>query len=659
MWPDNETSEDLIGFRVHADLIRSVVTNPKMLPLTIGVFGDWGGGKTSIMKMLERDLDPDRWPKDSAERKVYEGVAVVYIDTWLFEGYDDAKAALLSSVLLGLSEHKRFGQKVKERTTSLLKSVNWMRFTKLTLQHVAVPAAVALCTGGTAAIPAALAASSGLFRLWPKNKKKGPDTEGATAGKGPEADEEDDDKDSAPDWGSILKEESEEESVSVRSFRERFKVMLEEVGVQSLVVLVDDLDRCTPDRVVENLEAIKLFLSVPQSAFVIGADRRVVEHAIRSRYAERAAEGAGNDESDRLVKEYLEKLVQVPYSLPRLSATEVQTYMVLLFCKHHLAEGDMAACMTACETGRDRNRYGSFGYGDVTGILKDKTLEPAFVDALTFAASAAPLIADGLKGNPRQVKRFLNALLLRKELARVAKLTTIRDDVLVKLMILEYAHLKRFTELFGLQAVREGKPEKLAELERVLTGKGGDVDDEEGAKKVDAAWSTTALRRWVAMPPLLADVDLRDYFWVARDRLESTFAGIAMVPPAVRAVLEDLLSKLSTKRRPALASALALSSDEQAALLSLIDQNITRLPAEKAGYEALVGLATAAMPGAADALASVIINGPTDKMPAAIGMEVMNLINTRPALGGPLQGAQEHLFKSKSKAGEAARQAKR
>jgi predicted KAP-like P-loop ATPase len=60
MWADNETSEDLIGFQVHADLVREVLSTPEMLPLPIGVFGDWGGGKTSIMKMLERDLDPER-----------------------------------------------------------------------------------------------------------------------------------------------------------------------------------------------------------------------------------------------------------------------------------------------------------------------------------------------------------------------------------------------------------------------------------------------------------------------------------------------------------------------------------------------------------------------------------------------------------------------
>jgi len=87
MWSDNETVEDLIGFRVHSELIADVVTDSKLLPVTLGVFGDWGSGKTSIMRMLQRQLEQD------------EQVAVVYFDAWLFEGYDDAKSALISSII--------------------------------------------------------------------------------------------------------------------------------------------------------------------------------------------------------------------------------------------------------------------------------------------------------------------------------------------------------------------------------------------------------------------------------------------------------------------------------------------------------------------------------------------------------------------------------
>src|SRR5262245_12537744 len=109
MWPDNETSTDLLGFDVHANLLRSVITSDAMLPLTVGVFGDWGGGKPSIMKMLEKSLDPEGYAEGTPQHTFRSPIATVYVNTWQFEGYDDAKAALLSAVLLELAAHKRFG----------------------------------------------------------------------------------------------------------------------------------------------------------------------------------------------------------------------------------------------------------------------------------------------------------------------------------------------------------------------------------------------------------------------------------------------------------------------------------------------------------------------------------------------------------------------
>lgn len=643
MWPDNETTKDLIGFKVHADLIRAVVTKPTMLPTTIGVFGDWGGGKTSIMKMLEWDLDPEHWEAGSEERNRYESVAVVYVDTWLFEGYDDAKAAILTSVISELAEHKRFGPKVRDAAISLLKKVNWMRSARFALKHIGIPAAAAFFTGGVSAIPAALALSMGLVSA-------------ATADASQE--KEDATKNEKISWDELLKKDSAEaRHMDVRTFRQSFHKMLTDGGIGTLVVLVDDLDRCAPERIIENLEAVKLFLSVEQTAFVIGADRRIVEHAIRSRYAERASEKVSEEETQRLVKDYLEKLVQVPYSLPRLSATEIETYMTLLFCQMHLVETDFDLCLKDCEANRAKNRYSSYGYAHVRAALR-RDPQPDLAISLTFTAAAAPLIADGLKGNPRQVKRFLNALLLRKELARVAKLENIKDEVLIKLMILEYVHPELFSQLFTWQSCQNGYPKEIRELETALAGPKGNVNDEDAAKKVDAKWATTAARRWVAMEPLLKDVDLRDYFWVARDRLESTFSGISMVPPIVRTVLDGLVSGSVPKRNAAMGTAKGLSEDELASLLSLIDQQIARQPENKTGYDALRYLAEAGVVGAAELLGQTLVQRPLEKVPSSVGMDFMTLYNVKSNLRKFLEAAKERLLSSDSRAGKAAQSAK-
>jgi hypothetical protein len=129
------------------------------------------------MKMLERDLDPEHWVEGSSERLNYEKAAVIYFNGWQFEGYDDAKAAILSSVLLSLGDHKRFGPKVRDKALDLLKSVEWMRIARFGFKHIALPAAAAFATGGAAAIPAVLGVATGLSQAKgsekPESEEKG------------------------------------------------------------------------------------------------------------------------------------------------------------------------------------------------------------------------------------------------------------------------------------------------------------------------------------------------------------------------------------------------------------------------------------------------------------------------------------------------------
>ena len=60
MWSDIETDKDLLGFSIHANLIKEIVTNEKNLPITIGLYGDWGSGKSSVLKILEKQLKEDK-----------------------------------------------------------------------------------------------------------------------------------------------------------------------------------------------------------------------------------------------------------------------------------------------------------------------------------------------------------------------------------------------------------------------------------------------------------------------------------------------------------------------------------------------------------------------------------------------------------------------
>lgn len=60
MLSDVVTTEYLLGFSVHADLLKEVVTTSKNLPITVGLYGDWGGGKTSVLKILQKKLNEEK-----------------------------------------------------------------------------------------------------------------------------------------------------------------------------------------------------------------------------------------------------------------------------------------------------------------------------------------------------------------------------------------------------------------------------------------------------------------------------------------------------------------------------------------------------------------------------------------------------------------------
>ena len=163
--------------------------------------------------------------------------------------------------------------------------------------------------------------------------------------------------------------------------------MLAKTSIKSLVILIDDLDRCLPDRIVETLEAIKLFVAVPKTAFVIGADPRIVRHAIGTRYRHQNLDGVGAGEIDEndLIKDYLEKLIQIPYHLPRLSPAEMETYINLLLCHKYLPAEQHKKVLECAVTKRGEDYYTAFTYGDIGEALKDTDFSPVLSEQLAWS----------------------------------------------------------------------------------------------------------------------------------------------------------------------------------------------------------------------------------------------------------------------------------
>ncbi len=92
MWPDNETDRDFLNFSGVADTIAEIIVQAHGRPISIGVSGAWGIGKSSMIKLTQASLSA-RLPKTGDGEFVF-----VEFNAWLYQGYDDARAALMDVI---------------------------------------------------------------------------------------------------------------------------------------------------------------------------------------------------------------------------------------------------------------------------------------------------------------------------------------------------------------------------------------------------------------------------------------------------------------------------------------------------------------------------------------------------------------------------------
>ena len=552
MWADNVTDKDFLGFDVHADLIKELIEDDSMLPITIGLFGDWGSGKSSILEVLKLKLDS---PK--------EGIACLFFNGWVFEGYDDAKAALIESIVEEFKNSEKFGDKLEDNIKKLVKSINWMRVIGFGMKKIVIPATTAYLTGGLSLIAEGLKAEANNSKDL-LSKLQNEDVESFLK--------------------QFLKESpnAEEPISSIREFRENFKQLIQKSKIKKLIIIIDDLDRCSPERIIDNLEAIKLFLNVENTAFIIGADPRIVRHAIEYRYKSQLINGNDENRNERIVNDYLEKLIQIPYNLPKLSDSEVETYITLLFCERDLDKESFANVLKCFKEFKLKDRYSVFSFSNIQKALSEDQIQK-LSSSVSLIAKLSPIITESLYGNPRQIKRFLNTFMLRKKLAKVANIGDFKDDVLAKLMILEYAEPKLFEALFDWQTSQKGKPNELSEIESIC----------ENAENIKIAlaekykdWSHNKIVNWVKVLPKLSEVDLRDYFWLSRDKLTSIKSNF-LTPPFIKSLLLKLSENLPGKlTKEIIKTELApLGVSERIIFYTLLNQQIILDPTNKRLYD--------------------------------------------------------------------------
>ena len=293
--PEKEEGKVTLGFENYANNIVDLMLHSSP-QFTIGIFGDWGTGKSTLLERIQSKLIDNK-------------VGCVQFNAWRYESEDrQATIPLMTVIINALFDRAKDKKSLKDRATRFMKA----------------------CSFG--------------FNIGIANAKI--------------------------DLSKIDEKKENLEKPLLQEGLDIIKDLMEypvstEQGLH-LVVLIDDLDRCTPEKTVQVLESIKLFFDHKGIIFVLGLNKDIVEAAIDSKYSHFGKKYSGND--------YLKKIIQVPFPIPPWKGGEVKTY--------------------------------------VTSLLKeysDSKYKKIF-------ESNIKIIAQAVEPNPREVKRFLNNFILANQI---------------------------------------------------------------------------------------------------------------------------------------------------------------------------------------------------------------------------------------------------
>ncbi len=462
MWQDSETNSDYIDFEYLADLIDSIIKNDNLLPASIGVFGNWGSGKSSIMRLSEQKLSQEK------------DILTISFNSWLFEGYEDAKKSLINIIIDTFEEKNK--DTLKYEINEIRKKISFLDISKIVFKNIPniITSVVKPGVSFLSWLDIAKSISNDIKEL---------------------------NNDDEFTYGKKIRND-------IVKFRENFNRLIEKSDFSRIVVYIDELDRCNTDTILETLEAMRLFLFCGKVAFVIGADERQISLAIKNKYSDIFFD---ENEIINIGKEYLEKIIQYPIRIPIMTIPETELYLTCLLLSDSLKEN-----------ASDFNEIKMSFINDFRGnnsnfILGTNEKYNKYQEIINTCYNTSKLISSllnvCLNGNPRQFKRFLNEFEMRKNIAKF-KNVEIDNQILIKMMILQYVKPSIYDDFIKL--IYEDKLKNNLDFYK-------NKSEKTKKKWGDDQW----LSNWINQEPDIINIDLNRYVSLSRSNKVYNFASLS------------------------------------------------------------------------------------------------------------------------------------
>ncbi len=305
---DQPSLVDSLDFTSYVQALKDLIAHEQTrTPLTLGIFGRWGMGKTTLMQMLEKDL-------------ANEGITTIWFNAWQYNNEDELWAAFLQSMLNKIHTNLGSFQLPIFKIKLLLRRVEWNKFPRLVIEFLfrivlvilpilfIDPVSQQLNSEAKPIISAGGNISAMVLAIWIVIK---PIVDSIQ-------------KNININVSDFQQTSNYQEHIAfLDKFREHFSDIVQSLPQKAdkrLAVFIDDLDRCSSERTIQVLDAIKLFVDVKGCVFVLGLDVEVAQKAVALKY------------KDDLVaqREYMGKIIQLPFQLPPLTRVEMQKFLTQL-----------------------------------------------------------------------------------------------------------------------------------------------------------------------------------------------------------------------------------------------------------------------------------------------------------------------------------------